>query len=90
MTIGGFMSRLIRLYQRCISPFLPPSCRYVPSCSEYARQAYVEWGLIRGTWLSLCRLLRCHPLHPGGYDPPPCREDSASSGRDEGSVKVSH
>jgi len=62
---------LIRGYQRFISPALPPSCRFHPSCSEYTRQALARHGAVRGTWLGLRRLLRCHPFHPGGYDPVP-------------------
>ncbi len=61
----------IRLYQRWISPCIPPSCRFCPSCSEYAAQALQRHGLARGGWLALRRLLRCHPFHPGGYDPVP-------------------
>jgi len=61
----------IRFYQRVISPTLPPSCRFVPSCSEYAYQAVQKYGALRGSWLGLTRLLRCHPFHPGGYDPVP-------------------
>jgi len=62
---------LIRLYQRWVSPCLPPSCRFFPSCSEYAAQAVTRHGLFRGSWLALRRLLRCHPFHSGGYDPVP-------------------
>jgi len=62
---------MIRLYQRWISPFTFPCCRYFPSCSEYAAQAVTRYGLFRGSWLALRRLLRCHPFHPGGYDPVP-------------------
>jgi uncharacterized protein len=62
---------LIRLYQRWVSPCLPPSCRFFPSCSEYAAQAVTRHGLFRGSWLTLRRLLRCHPFHSGGYDPVP-------------------
>lgn len=61
----------IRFYQRAISPAFPPSCRFVPSCSEYAYQAIEKYGLWRGTRLGAQRLLRCHPFHPGGYDPVP-------------------
>jgi putative membrane protein insertion efficiency factor len=61
----------IRLYQLLISPLLPPVCRFYPSCSRYCYQAISRYGLSRGTRLSLCRLLRCHPFHPGGYDPVP-------------------
>lgn len=62
---------LIRGYQRFLSPMLPPSCRFTPSCSQYALEAVARYGLIRGTWLGGRRLLRCHPFHPGGFDPVP-------------------
>jgi putative membrane protein insertion efficiency factor len=62
---------LIRFYQAAISPHLPRSCRYAPSCSEYARQAVEKYGFRRGFCLSFKRILRCHPLRPGGYDPVP-------------------
>jgi len=62
---------LIRLYQKLISPLLPPSCRYDPSCSEYACQAIDKYGAIKGTWLGAKRILRCHPWHAGGFDPVP-------------------
>ncbi|HOI73091.1 MAG TPA: membrane protein insertion efficiency factor YidD [Syntrophales bacterium] len=59
----------IRFYQAAISPFLAPSCRFHPSCSEYARTAIERYGPFRGLWLGLKRLARCHPFHPGGFDP---------------------
>lgn len=59
----------IRLYQRLLSPLLPPLCRFHPTCSEYAVQAIQECGLWRGALLAARRLLRCHPFSPGGYDP---------------------
>jgi len=62
---------LVRTYQLLISPLLPPSCRFSPSCSEYARQALSKYGPMKGLWLSLKRVLRCHPWHPGGPDPVP-------------------
>jgi putative membrane protein insertion efficiency factor len=62
---------LLRFYKLAISPMLPPSCRYTPTCSEYAYQAIEKYGVLRGSWLGLCRLSRCHPWHPGGYDPVP-------------------
>jgi len=60
---------LIRLYQRAISPLLPPRCKYYPSCSEYAEQAVQEYGILRGLILAGWRLLRCNPFSHGGYDP---------------------
>lgn len=60
---------LIRFYQAAISPWLPPSCRYVPSCSEYGYQAIERYGVLRGGWMALRRVGRCHPFAPGGYDP---------------------
>ncbi|HXH13880.1 MAG TPA: membrane protein insertion efficiency factor YidD [Alphaproteobacteria bacterium] len=60
---------LIRLYQVLISPLLPPSCRFYPSCSTYAMQAIAHYGVCRGLCLAGWRLLRCHPFHPGGWDP---------------------
>ena len=63
----------IRFYQRFVSPALPPMCRYTPSCSAYAVDALKQHGVLRGLWLAVCRLARCHPWHAGGYDPVPPR-----------------
>ena len=60
-------------YQRLISPLLPGACRFAPTCSEYARLALVEHGFVWGMGLAAWRLARCHPFHPGGYDPPPAK-----------------
>jgi len=64
---------LISAYQACLSPFLGNRCRFYPSCSSYAQQAIAEHGVIKGSWLALHRLSKCHPWHEGGLDPvPPC------------------
>jgi len=62
---------LITLYQKLLSPWLPPSCRFTPSCSQYAKEAILKYGPLHGLLLSLKRLSRCHPFHSGGYDPVP-------------------
>lgn len=63
--------KMIRFYQRKISPFFPPRCRYYPTCSQYAVTAIERFGIIRGGLLAVWRLLRCNPLFPGGLDPVP-------------------
>jgi putative membrane protein insertion efficiency factor len=65
---------LIRFYQRAISPRLPPACRYTPSCSAYGVEAVERFGAVRGSWLTVRRLLRCHPFGGQGYDPVPSGE----------------
>ena len=65
------MIALIRLYRLFISPLLPRSCRFYPSCSAYAEEAIRKHGPFKGAWLSLKRILRCHPFNPGGFDPVP-------------------
>jgi putative membrane protein insertion efficiency factor len=62
---------LIRFYQACISPFTPSSCRYLPTCSEYAAEAIKKYGLIKGGWLAVKRISRCHSWGGHGYDPVP-------------------
>ncbi len=61
----------IKAYQRWISPLLGSNCRFYPTCSHYAAEAIERYGVCKGTWLALRRLLRCHPWHPGGFDPVP-------------------
>jgi hypothetical protein len=62
---------LIRAYQLIVSPWLGPRCRFYPSCSNFALEAIEVHGMLRGGWLSLRRIGRCHPRHPGGFDPVP-------------------
>lgn len=59
---------LVRFYQRAISPLLPPSCRFYPSCSQYSVESYERFGVIKGTYLTIIRISKCHPFHPGGVD----------------------
>lgn len=70
-----FLAALIGLYKRFVSPWLPPSCRFHPTCSEYARDALLVHGVFRGGWLGLRRIARCNPWNPGGYDPVPGTAD---------------
>lgn len=60
---------LIRFYQLFISPLFPPTCRFYPTCSQYAIEAIQKKGVLRGGWLAIKRIAKCHPFHPGGYDP---------------------
>jgi len=62
---------LIRIYQKTISRVLPPSCRFEPSCSVYGYEAVEKYGVLKGGWMAIRRIGRCHPMNPGGYDPVP-------------------
>jgi len=62
---------LLRFYKRFLSPLLPPMCRFEPTCSVYTMQAVEKYGVLRGVWLGMKRLGRCHPFNPGGWDPVP-------------------
>lgn len=59
----------LRFYQKFISPLKPPTCRFYPTCSQYSIQAVERYGVLKGLWLTVKRLAKCHPFHPGGYDP---------------------
>jgi len=75
MSVGrwprGAVLALIRVYQLTLSHLVFTQCRFEPSCSRYSYEAVERYGVVRGGWLGLRRILRCHPLHPGGYDPVP-------------------
>ena len=71
---------LLRGYKWAVSPIFPPSCRYVPTCSEYAMEAVERYGVLRGGFMAITRLLRCHPFAQGGYDPVMSRDKIAMSG----------
>lgn len=71
-----YLLLLIRGYRHFISPLFPPSCRFQPTCSQYALEAIAGHGSIKGSWLAVRRILRCHPFHPGGYDPVPLPDKS--------------
>lgn len=75
----------IRFYQHTFSRMFPPSCRFVPSCSHYAAEALDTHGLLRGGWMAVRRLLKCHPFHPGGFDPVRGRSPSAAPRETHGS-----
>ena len=71
IVIDRLLIAILRGYKRWISPLLGPRCRFHPTCSEYALQAIARFGALKGIWLATRRVLRCHPLHPGGNDPVP-------------------
>ena len=73
---------LISFYQKAISAWFPPSCRFYPTCSQYAKEALLKHGLLRGLFLALKRILRCHPFNPGGFDPVPPKGKMCPKGQD--------
>lgn len=83
--------QLLRAYRYVLSPMLGPRCRFHPSCSAYAQEALERHGLLRGLWLAARRLGRCHPWHPGGYDPvPPSAGAPASPAAPDGAEATPH
>lgn len=66
---------LIRFYQKMISPLTPPSCRFYPTCSHYGVEAVETHGVIKGLWLTIVRISKCHPFHEGGFDPVPAKKE---------------
>ncbi|WP_373086878.1 membrane protein insertion efficiency factor YidD [Sneathiella sp.] len=87
--IKRVLKALIRLYQYVISPYLPSSCRYYPTCSQYAIEALELHGPLMGTWLTLKRLGRCHPFGGQGYDPVPKNHKNCHPGATDASARVS-
>jgi uncharacterized protein len=69
----------IRFYQIFISPLKPPTCRFYPTCSHYGLEAVKRFGAIKGGWLTIKRILKCHPFHPGGFDPVPEKRENNQS-----------
>jgi putative membrane protein insertion efficiency factor len=84
MAMAALLVQLIRAYQRLVSPLLPASCRYYPSCSQYAVDAVSRHGAVKGSWLATRRLARCHPWTPGGVDRVPLKDDYRWWGRSPG------
>jgi len=70
-----FFLSIIRFYQIAISPLKPPTCRFYPTCSHYGLEAVERFGALKGGWLTIKRILKCHPFHPGGIDPVPEKKD---------------
>ncbi len=69
MPFSNILIIMIRFYQRCISTLMPPACRFFPTCSQYSIDAVKKHGSVKGLFKAILRLSKCHPFHPGGYDP---------------------
>lgn len=78
----------IKLYQWCISPFFPASCRHTPTCSTYTLEAMNEWGVLKGFWLGVKRLSKCHPCGSSGYDPVPKKKQIIYSNEENSHYKI--
>jgi putative membrane protein insertion efficiency factor len=81
--VNRYFIAIIRRYRRHLSPFLPQACRFTPSCSEYAIEAFEKKSALRAIWMTALRIAKCHPFHPGGYDPVDPVEKSDRHGRDD-------
>jgi len=68
-TMKSFVVSILRMYKRFLSPFLPLACRFTPTCSEYAIEAFEKKSFLKAAWITGVRIAKCHPFHPGGYDP---------------------
>jgi len=79
---------ILRLYQLCISPLLGPNCRFYPSCSQYAIEAITLHGILKGCFFAIKRICKCHPWHPGGFDPVPLKQNTSASSADDGSQYI--
>ena len=73
--VKTILLNIIRFYQKFISPLKPPTCRFYPTCSSYSLEAIQVHGALKGGWLSIKRIFKCHPMHPGGFDPVPPRKE---------------
>ncbi|MCP3025968.1 membrane protein insertion efficiency factor YidD [Halobacillus sp. A5] len=73
------MIAVLSIYRKFISPLTPPSCRFMPTCSEYGIEAFRKFGFIKGTWLTVKRISKCHPFHKGGFDPVPLSKKEKNS-----------
>lgn len=83
---GGLLKGLVRFYQAAISPWMGKSCRYSPTCSQYMIEAVDEWGPLKGFWMGLKRIGRCHPWGGDGYDPVPRKNKDINNQTDKGSA----
>jgi putative membrane protein insertion efficiency factor len=88
--IARVFAAVVRFYQLAISPLLGPRCRFAPSCSEYALEALAVHGALRGSWMAVRRLSRCHPFHEGGYDPVPIPKERRDSEMSHAAAPPSH